>query len=241
MPNTDPYKVLGVPRTASKDEVRKAYRKLAKKYHPDLNPGDKDVAKKMAEVNAAYDSIVNGTPYGPRVSQASNPYSGTQTRKTTTTQTRDSADYGPFAGYDYDEQSTRGATGGSSSGSNPFEDMFRQWAEQVNSQQQQQQQQGWYEQQQQNWQEHQQRQAQNQSGGCLRVLIIVIAINLVINLIIGGCNMTRSSWFNSLNGAGSSSSGQTTQSTQQTTTQTSQKTSQSAQEASRGVQVDFGV
>ncbi len=224
MPSTDPYKVLGVPRSASKDEVRKAYRKLAKKYHPDLNPGDKDVAKKMAEVNAAYDSIVNGTPYGPRVSQGStNPYSAGRSGQagrggqTSTSQKRNSADYGPFAGYDYDEQSTRGGSNtGSSSSGNPFEDMFRQWAEQVNSQQQQEQ--GWYEQQQQNWQEHQQRQAQNQTGGCLRVLIIVIAINLVINLIIGGCNMTRSSWFNSLNGAGNSSSTQTTQqSTQQST------------------------
>ncbi len=56
----DPYEVLGVPRGASEEEVTKAYRKLAKKYHPDLNPGDEEAAQKMSEINAAYDSIKNG-------------------------------------------------------------------------------------------------------------------------------------------------------------------------------------
>ena len=53
----DPYEVLGVPRGASEEEVTKAYRKLAKKYHPDLNPGDEEAAKKMSEINAAYNQI----------------------------------------------------------------------------------------------------------------------------------------------------------------------------------------
>ena len=57
----DPYEVLGVPRGASEEEVTKAYRKLAKKYHPDLNPGDEEAAKKMSEINAAYNQIKNGT------------------------------------------------------------------------------------------------------------------------------------------------------------------------------------
>ena len=55
----DPYKVLGVSPDASDEDVKRAYRRLAKKYHPDLNPGDKEAARKMQEVNAAYEQIKN--------------------------------------------------------------------------------------------------------------------------------------------------------------------------------------
>ncbi len=56
---SDPYKILGVSPDASDDEIKQAYRRLAKKYHPDLNPGDAAAAKKMQEINAAYEQIKN--------------------------------------------------------------------------------------------------------------------------------------------------------------------------------------
>ena len=55
----DPYKILGVSPDATDEEIKKAYRRLAKQYHPDLNPGDPVAAKKMQQVNAAYEQIKN--------------------------------------------------------------------------------------------------------------------------------------------------------------------------------------
>ena len=54
----DPYRVLGVPQGASDDEIKAAYKRLAKKYHPDLNDGSSEAEKKMAEINEAYDMLM---------------------------------------------------------------------------------------------------------------------------------------------------------------------------------------
>src|ERR1700704_1034244 len=53
----DYYEVLGVPRTATEDQIRKEYRRLARKYHPDVNPGDKSAEAKFKEINAAYEVL----------------------------------------------------------------------------------------------------------------------------------------------------------------------------------------
>lgn len=58
--NQDPYKVLGISPDASDEEIKKAYSTLAKKYHPDLNPGNIAAEQKMKEINAAYNTIMKG-------------------------------------------------------------------------------------------------------------------------------------------------------------------------------------
>ena len=100
---TDPYKVLGVSPDASEEEITKAYRKLAKKYHPDLNPGDAAAAAKMSEINAAYDMIKNGKAS----SAPSGGYGGGYTGGN------------PAGGYTYRPNS----------GADPFEEFFRRYTQ----------------------------------------------------------------------------------------------------------------
>lgn len=87
----DPYKILGLQRGASDEDVKKAYRQLAKKYHPDMNPGDEHAAKMMNDINAAYDQIKNPP-------------------KQTATQNA----YDPFSGWYQQSQRQQRSTGGSS-------------------------------------------------------------------------------------------------------------------------------
>lgn len=84
----DPYKVLGVSPDASDEEIKRAYRRLAKKYHPDINPGDEEAARQMQRINAAYEQIKNPDKAGP----AHSGYGG----------------YDPFGSY---RQQTYGSTG----------------------------------------------------------------------------------------------------------------------------------
>ena len=55
----DYYKILGIPKTATEDEVKKAYRKMARKYHPDLNPDNKEAELKFKEINEANEVLGN--------------------------------------------------------------------------------------------------------------------------------------------------------------------------------------
>src|SRR4029078_9450490 len=57
MPDRDYYEVLGVARDASADAIKKAYRSLARKHHPDVNPGDKKAEAKFKEAQQAYDIL----------------------------------------------------------------------------------------------------------------------------------------------------------------------------------------
>src|SRR5262245_49149597 len=57
MPASDYYKVLGVPRGAKADDIKKAYRRLARKHHPDVNPGDKAAEEKFKQVSEAFEVL----------------------------------------------------------------------------------------------------------------------------------------------------------------------------------------
>jgi len=59
----DPYKVLGLSEGASKEEIKKAYRKKAKEFHPDLHPNDPAAAEMMNKVNEAYERLMNPEKY----------------------------------------------------------------------------------------------------------------------------------------------------------------------------------
>ena len=78
----DPYAVLGLKPGASEEEVKRAYRQLAKKYHPDMNPGDPYAAKRMNEINAAYDQIKN-PPRQTTTQSAYDPFAGWQHQEET--------------------------------------------------------------------------------------------------------------------------------------------------------------
>jgi len=59
MAGKDYYQILGVNRNASEKEIKQAYRRLARKHHPDLNPGDKSAEAAFKEINAAYEVLSN--------------------------------------------------------------------------------------------------------------------------------------------------------------------------------------
>jgi molecular chaperone DnaJ len=75
------YKTLGVGKDASEDEIKKAYRKLARKYHPDRNPGDKEAEEKFKEISAAHDVLADPEKRkeydaGPSFGGAGSPFGG---------------------------------------------------------------------------------------------------------------------------------------------------------------------
>ena len=93
----DPYEVLGVSKGASEDEIKQAYRRLAKQYHPDLHPGDEAAAKKMNEINEAYDLLKNPQAYQAyRQQQAQSAYQQQYRQQQSAYQQQNQQYYDPF-------------------------------------------------------------------------------------------------------------------------------------------------
>jgi molecular chaperone DnaJ len=106
----NPYTVLGVSPSASSEEITKAYRKLAKKYHPDLNPGNKAAEEKMREINAAYDALKDAKNGGSGASTASGGWQNTAGSARRADPFNGSADFEDFFNRYQREQQASSAT-----------------------------------------------------------------------------------------------------------------------------------
>jgi len=102
----DPYRVLGIPQGASEQEIKSAYRKMAKKYHPDLHPNDPAAARKMNEINEAYDMLTNPQKYAAKRQQQQQ-----QTARQQSSYTGSAGWTGDFGGFDFEDIFGFGAAG----------------------------------------------------------------------------------------------------------------------------------
>ena len=114
----DPYEVLGVSKNASEDDIKQAYRRLAKQYHPDLHPGDAECARKMNEINEAYDLLKNPQAYQAyQRQQAQNAYQQAYRQQQSAYQQQNQQYYDPFGFWT--------SQSGSQNGQNPNQHYYR--------------------------------------------------------------------------------------------------------------------
>jgi molecular chaperone DnaJ len=135
-PKHDYYETLKVPRNASADEVRKSYRKLARKYHPDLNPGDKAAEERFKNVQEAYDILSDQKKremYDQFGFYSENGYPGAGPTPGAGAQHPPNMDFGGFDFTDYFSRGAGAGTAGSGGGARPletgggFKDIFSQF------------------------------------------------------------------------------------------------------------------
>ena len=119
-----PYEILGVSPDASKDDIKKAYRKKARENHPDLNPNDPQAAERMNQVNEAYDRLMNPEKYAAE-----------DRRRAASQQGAGGAAYDPFGGNGYSGtggQNSSGQGGGcAQAGAKPLENRAHAYAARV--------------------------------------------------------------------------------------------------------------
>ncbi|MBG99642.1 MAG: molecular chaperone DnaJ [Solibacterales bacterium] len=124
----DYYRALGVPKKASTDEIRKSYRRLARKYHPDLNPGDQSAEQRFKEIQEAYDVL------GDKKKRQMYDQFGFYSENASFQNAADQPGGFDFNGFDFTDFHTAGPTGGRASNSsgnwgsfgNLFSQMFQQ-------------------------------------------------------------------------------------------------------------------
>jgi len=121
MAKEDFYKILGVKRDAKPEEIKKAYRRMARKYHPDVNPGDKSAEDRFKQMSEAFDVLSDPKKRKvyDRFGQYSDSLANAAAEGAGSTHTR-GAPF-DFSGFDWGAASTAGGTGGSSSS---FRDIF---------------------------------------------------------------------------------------------------------------------
>src|SRR6266581_4830083 len=133
-PKHEYYETLGVPRKAEAEEIRKAYRKLARKFHPDLNPGDKSAEDRFKNVQEAYDILSDPKKrqmYDQFGFYSENGFAGAGPGPGPGAQPPPNMDFG---GFDFTDYFSRGAGTGSagssrtkeSGGGGGFKDIFSQ-------------------------------------------------------------------------------------------------------------------